>query len=172
MRVDHRGAYIFVTQVFLDSANVIAILKQVSCEGMSESVATRWLGNSCVPHGLFHRFLQHGFVKMMPPPFSCYLVDVMASGRKHPLPSPLFACVWVLAFKSVGQSDSAQASRKIMLVLSFYQIKVLGKRFFHCCGKHRVPILEVDHEEKAVTVLAIGVKEGNRLFISGEEFKL
>jgi len=31
---------------------------------------------------------------------------------------------------------------------------------------------EVDREEKVVTVLAIDVKEGNRLFISGEEFKL
>jgi len=31
---------------------------------------------------------------------------------------------------------------------------------------------EVDHAEKAVTVLAIGVKEGNRLFIGGEEFML
>lgn len=31
---------------------------------------------------------------------------------------------------------------------------------------------EVDHAEKAVTILAIGVKEGSRLLISGQEFKL
>jgi len=31
---------------------------------------------------------------------------------------------------------------------------------------------EVDHAEKAVTVLAIGVKEGNRLFIGGPEILL
>jgi len=31
---------------------------------------------------------------------------------------------------------------------------------------------DVNHEEKAVSVLAIGVKEGNRLFIGGEEFEL
>jgi hypothetical protein len=30
----------------------------------------------------------------------------------------------------------------------------------------------VDQVEKVVTVLAIGVKEGNRLFISEEELKL
>lgn len=29
---------------------------------------------------------------------------------------------------------------------------------------------EVDHAEKTVTVLALGVKEGNRLFIGGQEF--
>jgi len=31
---------------------------------------------------------------------------------------------------------------------------------------------DVNREEKAVSVLAIGVKEGNRLFIGGEEFEL
>jgi hypothetical protein len=64
----------------------------------------------------------------------------MAGCRKHPLPPPLFACVGILALKGIGQGDSAQASLKIALVLSLYQIKVLGKRFFHCCGEHRVPV--------------------------------
>jgi len=31
---------------------------------------------------------------------------------------------------------------------------------------------DVDHAENTVFVLAIGVKEGNRLFIGGEEFEL
>jgi hypothetical protein len=31
---------------------------------------------------------------------------------------------------------------------------------------------DVNHEEKAVSVLAIGVKEGSRLFIGGQEFEL
>ena len=31
---------------------------------------------------------------------------------------------------------------------------------------------EVDQTEKAVTILAIGIKEGDRLLISGQEFKL
>jgi hypothetical protein len=30
----------------------------------------------------------------------------------------------------------------------------------------------VNDEQKAVSVLAIGVKEGNQLFIGGEEFEL
>jgi hypothetical protein len=30
----------------------------------------------------------------------------------------------------------------------------------------------VNYEEKAVAILAIGVKEGNRLFIGGQEFEL
>ena len=78
---------------------------------------------------------------MVPASLSRYLVDIMAGCRKHPLPPPLLACVWVFALKCIGQSDSTQASLKIALVLSFYQIKVLGERLFHCCGKHRVPVL-------------------------------
>jgi mRNA-degrading endonuclease RelE of RelBE toxin-antitoxin system len=31
---------------------------------------------------------------------------------------------------------------------------------------------DVSHEEKTVSVLPIGVKEGNRLFIGGQEFEL
>jgi len=31
---------------------------------------------------------------------------------------------------------------------------------------------EVNHAAKVVTVLAIGVKKGNRLFIGGQEFEL
>jgi hypothetical protein len=30
----------------------------------------------------------------------------------------------------------------------------------------------MNHEEKIVSVLAIGVKEGNQLFIGGQEFEL
>lgn len=33
-------------------------------------------------------------------------------------------------------------------------------------------LYDVNHQEKAVAVLAIGVKEGNRLFIGGQEFQL
>jgi mRNA-degrading endonuclease RelE of RelBE toxin-antitoxin system len=31
---------------------------------------------------------------------------------------------------------------------------------------------EVNHEEETVSVLAIGVKEGNQLFIGGQELEL
>jgi len=31
---------------------------------------------------------------------------------------------------------------------------------------------DVNHEDKTVSVLAIGLKEGNRLFIGGQEFEL
>ena len=42
-----------------------------------------------------------------------------------------------------------------------------------CGPKNRYRVFyEVDSEERSVLILAIGVKERNRLLISGEEFKL
>src|SRR3989338_5065556 len=78
---------------------------------------------------------------MVPAFLSGYPVGVMTGCRKDPLPPPLFPRVWIFALKGIGQSDSAQASLKIALVLSSYQIQVHGERFFDCCGKHRVAVL-------------------------------
>ncbi len=92
-------------------------------------------------YGLSHRPLQHGLVKMVPALLSSNPVDIMTGRRKHPLPRPFFSCVWVFTLKGIGQSDSAQVALKIALVLSSNQVKVLGERFFDCCGKHRVAVL-------------------------------
>src|SRR3990167_992126 len=108
---------------------------------MAKRVRACRLGDPGFLHSLFHRLLQDRLMKMVPASFSRHPVRVMASRRKDPLPPPLFPCVWVFALKRIGQSDSAQAALKIALVLSFYQIKMLGERFFDCCGKHRVPVL-------------------------------
>jgi len=36
MSIDHCGLYIFMTKQFLDGANVVAVLEQMSCKGMAE----------------------------------------------------------------------------------------------------------------------------------------
>ena len=53
MRVNHRRAHIFVTEKFLNSANVVAVFEQVRREGVPERMTTRWLvyagfSNRCV----------------------------------------------------------------------------------------------------------------------------
>ena len=68
-------------------------------------------------------------------------IGVVTACGEHPLPSPFFGGIGVFALKCIGQSNSAQASLKIPLVLPSYHVKVLGERFFHCCGKHCVPVL-------------------------------
>ena len=108
---------------------------------MSKGMGACRLGYLGFLHGFFHRLLQDGFVKMMAASFSRYSIYVVAGCGKYPLPSPLLTRVRVLAPKGIRQSNSAQASLKIALVLPLYQIKVLSELFFHCGGKHRVPVL-------------------------------
>jgi hypothetical protein len=54
----------------LNRPDIITILQQVGRKRMAQSVGTCRLGKSSFPHGLFHRFLQERFVKMVPPLFS------------------------------------------------------------------------------------------------------
>jgi hypothetical protein len=107
---------------------------------MTKSVRACWLGDSGFLHSLFYRLLQYGFVQMVPAFFPSYPICKTASRWKYPLPTPLFPCIWVLALKRIRQTDSAQPSLEIPLVLSFYHVKVLDERFFDCCGKHCVPV--------------------------------
>src|SRR5919109_1925649 len=108
---------------------------------MAKTMRACRLGHASFLHRLFHRLLQDRFVQMVPALLSGNPVDIMTGRWKHPLPTPLFSRVWVFALQGIGQSDSAQASLKIALVLSSYHFKVLCERFFHCRGKHCVSIL-------------------------------
>src|SRR5919106_4244392 len=112
----------------------------MSRERMAKRVWACRLGDAGFLHRLFHRLLQHRFVKMVSSSLSRYLICVMTGCGEHPLPTPLFPCVWVFALERIGQSDSAQASLKISLMLSSHEIKVLSKRFFHRRRQHRVPV--------------------------------
>lgn len=67
---------------------------------------------------------------MVPALLAGYFVDVMAGCREDPLPTPLIPCIGIFALKCIRESDSAQASFKVALMLSFYQIKMLAERFF------------------------------------------
>src|SRR2546426_12712925 len=133
-------SHISVPKQLLDGSDVVAVFKQMRRKRMPKRVRACRLGDAGLLHRLFYRLLQYGLVQMVPSSLSRYLVDVMTGCRKYPLPRPLFSRVWVFALKRVGQRDSAQATLKIALMLSSDHIKVLGERFFHCCGEHRVPV--------------------------------
>jgi len=70
-------------------------------------VTTRRFEDACLDPCFFERFLKNGFVKMMPAIFSGYPVSVVTRRRKHPLPSPLFARVWVSALIESKPSTSS-----------------------------------------------------------------
>ena len=66
MGVDHRGANVGVPQEFLDCANVVAVLKQMRRERVSQGVAGRTLVNPRLPNRVFDRPLDRALVDMMP----------------------------------------------------------------------------------------------------------
>ncbi len=65
MRINHRGADIFVPQQVLDSANVQAVLQQVRCVRVEECVITNLFINFCLFNRRFDCSANIGSVKMM-----------------------------------------------------------------------------------------------------------
>ena len=68
MGVDHGGFDIFVTEEFLDGADVVAALQEVSGEGVAEGVTADAFGEVGGSGGLFEYFLESAFVEMIPLP--------------------------------------------------------------------------------------------------------
>ena len=120
-----------MTQKLLDRADVVAIFKQVRGKRMAERVRGCRLGYPGLANGLFHSFLQHGFVQVMSVFFSGCPICVVARCRKYPLPAPFFSRIGIFAIEGVRQDDSAQAALKIALVLLSNDFEVLSEGFFH-----------------------------------------
>jgi len=91
---------------------------------VAKSVGTRRLRDSRSPDSVFDSLLQYRFVNMVPPLLASDSVGVMAGCGKHPLPPPLFPCVWIFAFQRVGQGNATQTLLNILLVLSFDALKM------------------------------------------------
>ena len=72
MGVDHGGFYVFVPEKLLNSADVVSVLEEVGCEGVTEGVRGNvfvYFGSFC---SLFDSFLQVGFMDVMAARFTCY----------------------------------------------------------------------------------------------------
>ena len=57
MGVNHRGAYITVTEEFLNRADVIPVFKQMRCKRMAKRVRACRLGYPRFLHGFFYSLL-------------------------------------------------------------------------------------------------------------------
>ena len=78
MRLDHRRFNVIVPQHFLDSPNVVSVLKQMSCEGMPKRLVSRALGQPRPRHRLLNRALDDR------------PVDVVVSLLASPMVNPTF----------------------------------------------------------------------------------
>ena len=119
-----------MAEELLNRADVIPVFEQMGCKRMPERVWGCWFGYSGLANSLFHRLLQHRFVKVMSAFFSRCPICVVARCWKYPLPSPFFSRIGIFAIEGVRQNDSAQAVFEIALVLLFNDFEVLSKRLF------------------------------------------
>jgi hypothetical protein len=92
-----------MTQQLLDGPDVVAVLEEMGGERVAECVTGRGLWNGGPSYGLVDCPLEHGLVKMVPAPLSGDSIDMNASCREDPLPSPLPAGVGILARKRPRQ---------------------------------------------------------------------
>ena len=67
-------------------------------------------------------------MEVMPALFSSDSIGVMAGCGKNPLPSPLFAGVWIFSVERIGQRNPAQPVPKILVVLGFDTSEMLNQR--------------------------------------------
>jgi hypothetical protein len=100
--VDHGGFDVFVSEQFLDGADVVTVLEQVGGEGVAEGVATDALGDFGVAGSLFDSFLQATFVEVVTDNFATARIFAAGAGGKSVLPNPLPIGVGMFAIVSEG----------------------------------------------------------------------
>ncbi len=111
--VDHGRLDVFVTEEFLNSADVVSGHQEVRGERVSEGVAACSLCESCISCGLFDGFLDHRFVEVVASDGIGSGVGAAGTGREDILPSPIDGGVWVLAFEGGRHVDSPKTIGEI-----------------------------------------------------------
>jgi hypothetical protein len=119
--VDHRGAHVFVTQEFLDGANVVARLEEVSREGVPECMTADVLRDTRSAHPFLHGALHEAFVNMMTPLLPRLGVLPTVHLREYPLPTPLRRRAWVFAVQGFGQRHAAPTVGQVPFVSDLHE---------------------------------------------------
>src|SRR3954469_11742598 len=81
---------VFVAEEFLDGADVVADLEQVSREAVPQRMNCGVLGDPGGSCGELEFALDDGLVHVVAAPLPGDAVDVVAAGGKDPLPGPVF----------------------------------------------------------------------------------
>lgn len=116
MGVYHGRADILMPQKFLNRADVITRLKQMSGERMAERVAPRMLDYIRVVNRIFDSPLKDGFVYMVAALLAGRRVLPAVLLRKDPLPAPVRWSVRILAVQRVGHQDTAPTFGQVFLM--------------------------------------------------------
>ena len=141
VRVDHRGLDVLVPQEFLDGSDVVAVLQQMGCKGMTKCVGGHALGQPSPIGRLMDRLLNHRFVEMVTMPDARPSVEVVGRSRKNPLPAPLAVGIGVLSGQRVRQGRLPQPALQIGFVLLAHASQVVLERLEQSVRQHGYAIL-------------------------------
>jgi hypothetical protein len=116
MGINHCGFDIFVTEEFLDGADVVAVLQKMGGEGVTEGVTTDALGDFGGANGLVEGFLDTAGMEGVTVGEGMAIVFFDSKGGKDKLPAPIPASVRVFFGEGMGEGDLAMTARSILFV--------------------------------------------------------
>lgn len=114
MGINHRGGNIRMTEQLLHRSDVVAILQQMSGEGVAQSVRRGGLGEIGIAHRLFHRALHAFFIHMMAARLAGARINRQTLRREHILPAPIAPGCWKFFIQRKRQIHLAVAQRQIL----------------------------------------------------------
>ena len=74
MGINHRGFHVLMAEELLDCPNVVAPFQKIRRKGMAKGVAGGAFGESGFSDRASDRFLDDGFMGMMPPLTACFRI--------------------------------------------------------------------------------------------------
>ena len=116
MGVDHGGFDVFVSEEFLDGADVVAVLEEVGGEGVAEGVGCDMLLDAGGFGSGANGFLEEGFVDVVAHGFFGGGVNGESRGGEEVLPCGFAGGFGVFAGEGVGEVDFAESVAEVGLV--------------------------------------------------------
>ena len=116
MGINHGGFDVFMSEQFLDGADVISVLKQMSGKGVSEGVGSDTFVYSGNARGYSDCLLQGCLMDMMPSRDPGLRIGGQVGGGKDILPNPLLMRGSDFLIQSLGHIYRPEASVKVFLM--------------------------------------------------------
>jgi hypothetical protein len=116
MGVDHSGLDVAMAEEVLDCSYVVAVLEEVSGEGMAEGMATDAFGDAGVEGGEADGLLEGAAAGVMPAAEAGARIGRDLSGGEHILPGPFASSARVFPLESFGEVDVADAGGQVLIV--------------------------------------------------------
>jgi len=132
--VDLGGSHVFVTEQFLDGADISSRLKQMCRKTVAKSMATAWFGDAGALDRGFNRVLESGLGKVMAARGSGTWIERAFAGWKDVLPAPFGSRSGVFGLECEREINPAKPFLEILIVYGFHRGQVPMKWFLEASG--------------------------------------